>query len=295
MRLAALVRGFRLGAAPTTVQRRVTIPSNIGYLARLRQGAKRPNQSDYNAEMEKKRRKKRGVTRLAMPHSETIPTDEPALISSPRSLAPEADGRHAEIAGRTPSSSLHNATDTEAPRPKLPLAEVPRTELGVNEERSDQGDTLSAVAIARRSTRRWQIAFAALTGILIPTIAIFVTFAEPDLRITGRPSVKTGPVAVTEGGVTVAGIMEIPFTNYGMRAGHVDRVEIFMVFPKKIVAQMQYVDRRRIGWRQTKVLRFEFVQTVDSVGKHMFHVSFIENTGREIDWYRFGVEMRKEQ
>lgn len=141
-------------------------------------------------------------------------------------------------------------------------------------------------------------AFAFLTLILIPVVAIYVTSADSDLVLLDpakapRPldagDVTTAQVTMikNEVGRAVASSvlvgLNLEFQNHGFKAGHIENIEL-RTFPSSQTTTfvVHHVDRSVLRWREKKRLHFEFLGTTSQGGHQKYQVAFIDSEGRQV-------------
>jgi hypothetical protein len=141
-----------------------------------------------------------------------------------------------------------------------------------------------------RSTSRWGMlgtALFAIAGIAVTLIGLALTHADSCLRMVKGGQQTEFRNFKSEGtSLTFLCVLHYAFTNSGLRADYVDRIEIHPVnLADNTHSEAKFVDRTRIKWRQTKELRFEVVLTTNTLTYDWrnFLVSFYDSEGRQID------------
>jgi len=129
-----------------------------------------------------------------------------------------------------------------------------------------------------------RLVFVFLTALLVPIAAIYFQSTEPDLiKVGGVPVPKSGRVDPSTNSARLLLEVDVPIKNRSVKSGHIERVEIRPArFDQPVEVEVRYVDRRPIGWLETKSLKFQFVQTVRHTGADSFIATFFDNNGKQI-------------
>jgi hypothetical protein len=130
--------------------------------------------------------------------------------------------------------------------------------------------------------------FAFVSAILIPTVAIFVAFADSKLVLVASEKGAMKPVFNRDRYgrvVSSTALLEVAVwvENRGLKPGHIERLEVRTFSASdEYKMDVHYVDRTPLGWRDKKLLRFELIGTMQRPNEYQFELTFIDNEGREI-------------
>lgn len=134
-------------------------------------------------------------------------------------------------------------------------------------------------------------AFAFVSLILLPSLAIYVTTADSDLVMLrpGDAEVIRGDVTVVKDdrgwpvGASSLIHLNLDFQNRGLKPGHIANIDL-RTFPttKDLTFAVHHVDRTVLRWRERKRLHFEFVATTSESGHQHYQVVFIDSDGRQV-------------
>ena len=129
--------------------------------------------------------------------------------------------------------------------------------------------------------------------ILLSIVLAYWQIAEPDLVDEKPPIVKTGRIAnISSHSARTLTEVKLCIRNRGWKAGHVEHVDIRpLKFDQPVEVEIRYIDRRQIAPFQTKILKFQFIQTIRHTGKNAFVVTLIDNTGKQIEEIICGTEV----
>lgn len=149
---------------------------------------------------------------------------------------------------------------------------------------------LSSIKIINFINRFW---IPILTAIIIPICIFILSASEQDLRHLGeKPNINISDSEFKNGRSLLHLILKGRFRNYGFKSGYIEDVKII---PEGLgdlpEIKVIYIDKRRIGWRETKELKVEFIiEMTDTYNKTelKWRVYFYDNAGNEVynEWYK---------
>jgi hypothetical protein len=148
-------------------------------------------------------------------------------------------------------------------------------------------DNSATNVIPKTKRAVWPKVFAVVTAILIPIATLIYANADSHLKMAAARSRPFEIRGYKSSGETFTALFVLysHFTNSGLHADHVDRVEIRSVnLDTTLKSEPRFVDRQDIAWHEQKELRFEVLITAsrNSFSWHDFVVTFYDSKGRQV-------------
>ena len=133
-----------------------------------------------------------------------------------------------------------------------------------------------------------------VSALVVACILAWLSIGEPNLvYVDDLPRSPEIVKLINKNGKQVMHVkMELGFRNWGLKSGHIDKVEVVPVglnpYPEHV--EVLHVDKTDIKWLQKKDIICEFIVEFDPRSKHYendqpeFKVHFYGSTGNEITW-----------